>query len=348
MKFKTTALTLAITATLAACGGGGDSSSTSPAPVTPPVAMPQPLPEPVIVPGNLQTTVPEPTYAAQSEEHAFFTALNTFRAHVGLGLLAQNTVLDQAARNHLEYVLRNDVLNGGTVNMRSNDPVTGRSWFHIESGDKPLFTGVQELDRAKSLGYTGTYVGEQLAFAGGQGGKVAIESLASTVYHRAGLMIQHVNEIGIAVGQDRSQTFVIEEGTSKGQSQASNFVGVYPADNQTGIGLHAGVETPNPFPELSTANADFPTKTGYPVSISAKDGQSIEVHSFRLTEAGSVSPLDARIMTSANDPNRYLNANHVFLVAKAPLKPGTTYAAEFVGRINNAIVNKQWKFTTRR
>lgn len=348
MKFKTRATVVAIASLLAACGGGSsDTPAPAPAPVgnTPPVAVPAPAP--VVVPADIQTSVPAPTYAEASEEFRFFTALNQFRSQVGLGQLAQNAVLDRAARNHLDYVLRNDVRNGGTVNMTVNDPVTGRSMFHIESSDKPLFTGVQELDRAKSAGYAGSYVGEQLTFGGRKGAQAAFDALTSTVYHRAGLMFQGVNEVGLAVGQDNSQTFVIEEGTSKAQSQASNFIGVYPAAGQGGVGLHAGVETPNPFPDLSTANDDFPRKTGYPVSVVAKEGQTVEVLSFTLTEAGTTAPLDARIMTRDTDPNRYLPGNYAYLVAKSSLKPNTVYTAAFSGRVSNALVKQEWKFTTR-
>lgn len=346
MKFKTSVSAVAVALFLVACGGGGGSSSPSaPVGTTPPVSVTAPAP--VVTQASIQTSVPALTYAATSEEFQFITAWNQFRAQMGLGLLAQSAVLDKASLNHLEYVLKNDVLNGGTVNFRTIDPATNRSMFHIEQGGNPLFTGVQEFDRAKSVGFTGSYVGEMLAFPGRGGARVGLESLASTIYHRVGLMNQATNEVGVAAGQDVSRTLVMETGTTKAQSQASDYIGVYPSANQTGVGLNAGVETPNPFPDLSTANADFPTKTGYPVNVVVKEGAALEVVSFTLTEAGAAAPLDARIITSANDPNRYLASNIAFLVAKAPLKVGTTYTAKFSGRMNNVLVNKEWQFTTR-
>lgn len=346
MKFKTSVVAVTVALSLAACGGGG-SDDGSPSPVTPPVAVVPPVPAPSITPADIQATVPALTYAATSEEYAFVTAVNKFRSAVGLGLLAQSAVLDTAAANHLGYIMKNDLLYGGTVDMDVSDPATGRSMLHIEQGGKPLFTGVQEIDRAKAVGYRGTYVGEQVTFGGGKGGQVAFNALDSTVYHRAALMMQNVNEIGAAVGQDQAQTVVMEMGETKTQSQASDYFGVYPAANQTGVGLHTGVEVPNPFPDLSTSNDDFPTKTGYPVSVVVKDGQTVEVTTFTLTAEGAVSPLDARIMTKDNDPNRYLSSNTAFLVARAPLKAGTTYTAKFAGRVNNVVINKEWKFTTR-
>jgi len=344
-KCKTSVSAVAVAMLLVACGGGGgDSAPSTPVQSTPTTTTP---PAPVVTPADIQTSVPAFTYAATSEENMFINALNTFRAQVGLGLLAQSPLLDKAAANHLAYVLKNDVNTGGTLNMNSVDPVTGRAMFHIESGDKPLFTGIQEIDRAKSVGYAGVYVGEQGAFGGGKAAQVAFDSLASTVYHRAGLMFQGPREVGIAVGQNSSQTFVMEVGYGRAQSQASDFVGVYPAANQTAVGLSAGVESPNPFPDLSTANADFPTKTGYSVTVTVKEGAILELVSFTLTEAGVAAPLDARVMTKDNDPNEYLAANFAVLVAKAPLKQNTKYMASFFGRVNNVAVKKDWSFTTR-
>lgn len=120
----------------------------------------------------------------------------------------------------------------------------------------------------------------------------------------------------------------------------------YPGDNETGVGRYTGVETPNPFPDLSTSNDDFPTKTGYPVSVVSKEGTTLQMLTFTIIEAGSTVPLDARLMTKDNDPNRYLGSNIAFLVAKGTLKANTTYTVAFSGRVNNDVLSKSWKFTT--
>ena len=74
---------------------------------------------------------------------------------------------------------------------------------------------------------------------------------------------------------------------------------------------------------------------------------TLEVITFTLTEAGASAPLDARLLTKDNDPNKgMLGSNVAFLVAKAPLKPNTVYSVAFSGRVNNVVVNKNWKFTT--
>jgi uncharacterized protein YkwD len=331
----------AVAVVLSACGGGGAGAPQIAAPAATPVSVP------ALPPTDLQASIPALNYVSTSAEFAFISSLNTLRSQVGLGLLAQNALLDQSARSHLQYVLSNDVLYGGTVDMRVTDPDTGLSTFHIENVANKGFTGVQASNRAAYFAYPGVYVGEELSFAGGKGGKVAFEGLASTVYHRAGLMLEGIRDVGVAAGQDASQTVDVEFGYAKPQVNAADFIGVYPADNQTAVGLNAGVETPNPFPDLSTSNADFPTKTGYPVSILAQAAAKLEVVTFTITEVGAAAPMPARLMTKDSDPNRLLRANVAFLVASSSMKPNTSYMVSFSGRVNNSVVTKNWKFTTR-
>src|SRR5471030_1579543 len=194
---------------LVACGGGGGSgggdNSASTSLSTP--STPSTPTGPTVTPGNLQTTVPTPTYAAGSQELAFYTAYNAFRQAEGLGLLAQNTKLDTADQNHLNYLLTNTDLD-----FTSIDPATGRPLFHIEDPKRPNFTGVTELDRANFTQYGGAYVGESGSYGSGQGSVSALNLLLGGVYHRAGLMFQGPKDFGIAVGTDALQTTVMTFG----------------------------------------------------------------------------------------------------------------------------------------
>lgn len=340
--FKRTALAASISILLAACGGGGVSST--PASGLTSVTTPT---VPIVTPANLQTTVPAFTYGASSPEFAFGTGLNQFRQQIGLGPLAQNTKLDASATAHLGYVLANDVNYGGTVNMDAIDPTTGNPYFHEEQANLKGFTGVMPADRDKAAGYNGQVSGsEEGSYGGGHGSTVALSSLIATVYHRQGLMAQSLSEFGVAVGTDPSQTVVLEMGAANPHSNASDFIGTYPTDKQTGVGLHAMVESPNPFPDLSTSNTDIPTKTGYPVTIASKEGYTMEVVSFTITPAGSATPLGVRLLTSATDTLHRLQPNVAFIVANAPLNPNTTYQVAFSGRVNNVVVTKNWSFTT--
>lgn len=332
---------------LVGCGGSGGSSDSPSVGVTPPPVVTPPVITPPTA--DIQKTVPALTYASDSQEFAFISAYNDFRSKAGLGLLAQNSTLDTASSNHLKYVLANDVNSGGTVNMSDNNTTFNRPQFHIEDASKAFFTGVQESDRAKYAGYSAGYVGEQIAFGGRNGASEAFASLVATVYHRAGLLFQFPREIGVAFGKDQSQTLVMEFGyqaAAKGQYNASDFLGTYPADKQTGVRLYAGVENPNPFPELSTANSDYPTKTSYPINVTIQEGLNLTVGTFTVTEAGQSAPLEVRLMTKANDPHGYLGSNIAFIIGKTPFKPNTAYNVIFTGSAGSTAVTKSWSFTT--
>jgi hypothetical protein len=291
--------------------------------------------------------VPAFTYSTNSQEFAFATGFNQFRQRIGLGLLAQNTKLDASATAHLAYVVANNLAYGGTVELDAIDSSTGNPWFHDEQVGKTGFTGVLPSDRDKAAGYVGQISGaEEGGFGGGHGSTLALSALIATVYHRQGLMAQSLTDMGVVVGTDPSQTVVLEMGAATSQSNASDFLGTYPTDQQTNIGLHAYVESPNPFPDLSTSNADFPTKTGYPVTVASKEGTTLEVMTFTITQAGSSTPLDARLLTTATDSLHALQSNIAFIVAKAPLNPNTTYQVAFSGRVNAVAITKTWSFTT--
>jgi uncharacterized protein YkwD len=320
---------------LAACGGGGGGNGASTAPVTP-------VTPPVVTPpaSDIQTSVAAPTYAAGSQELAFFTIFNDFRSKLGLGLVAQNTKLDAADQNHMKYLMTNT-----DVDFSAVDPKTGRPYFHLEDPARPNYTGVTELDRAKFTQYPGVYVGEFGAYGKGQGAAVAITDLIATVYHRSGLMFQFPREVGIAVSNDPNQTIVVTLGyQTTMQYNASNFFGTYPADKQTNVPRVAYIETPNPFPDV--AYADFNTKTSFPINVVSEASTTLAVTSFTVTEAGQTAAHDSRLLTKDTDPNKQLAANTAYLVGKSPFKANTTYNVSFTGTVNGAAVAKTWSFTT--
>ena len=348
MKVNQSIIAATLSALLAACGGGGgDSVAGGNTPGTPtgntPTAPTTPTTPttPVVVPGDLQTTVPAPTYQAASQEMAFFTALNSFRGAVGLGLVAQNQQLDQAAKNHVNYLLTNS-----DVNVSAIDPATGRPLFHIEQQGRAGFTGVQEIDRAKAAGYMGAYVGESGAYGMGNGGAKVLADLAGGIYHRQGLMFQEQRDIGISMGGDSSQTTVIEFGyMTTPQRNASDFLGVYPADKQANIPLASYPEVPNAYPELTTYEA-IQSGASYPINVVSKSFTTLTVSTFTVTEQGQVDAMPARLFTKDTDPNKLLQSNIAFLVARTAFKPNTTYTVRFVGAVDGAAMSKTWSFTT--
>jgi uncharacterized protein YkwD len=326
---------------LSACGGGSGGGST-PAAVTPPVTCiaPQVLtngvcvtPPPSVTPAKLQTSVPTPTYLAGSEELAAFNEFNGFRKMMGLGLVAQNSKIDTAAKNHATYIVQNKI------------------FAHEESAVNTGFTGINPDDRMRFAGYATSYGGEELSSTGGQ---IGTRMLMNTIYHRDGIAFQFITDLGIAFnsggqfGGGWVAPLVIDIGTTAGitQNNASDFVTSYPVDGQTDLPLSMAAESPNPFSDIDATTNDVFTKTTSPVSIYSAFGTTLAVTSFTVTESSQTTPLDVRLITNANDINKHVGTNVVHIVGKAPFKANTKYSVSFIGNVNGVALVKNWSFTT--
>jgi uncharacterized protein YkwD len=339
-----------ISLALAGCGGGGGGDdkkpvSTSPTPpvVTNPTTPVTPTPTPTPTPqsASLQVAV-APTYAAGSSEAIGLSKLNAFRAAQGLGPLNQNTSADVASKNHAAYV---------TTNQSGAAP-------HAEVPSKPGFTGVDAMDRLIAAGYPAKSATEVIAFSMQfpSPDAHAIDNLANTVYHRASMMYQGMTTVGIAP-ETQDGPLYVAIGLTTPQVNAGDYVGMYPANNQTGVWLTHSVESPNPFyQEMAMSQEAMCTKTSAPVSLTSEASTTLNVTSFTVTEEGQAAPLDARLITKATSTqdNTYLTPNVAFLVGKAPFKPNTKYNVRFVGKATGAAtgsstglpIEKLWTFTT--
>ena len=339
------ALSALISLAVVGCGGGSGSSDKNPVAINPIAPVSPPTPASPVVPSpqaaHLQAAV-APTYNAGSSEALALTKLNAFRAVQGLGPLNQNANADIAAKNHAAYV---------TTNQSGATP-------HAEVAGKPGFTGVDAMDRLIAAGYPAKSATEVIAFSTQfpSPDESAIDNLANTVYHRAGMMYQGMTTVGIAPENQGSPLYVAIALTTP-QVNAGDYVGMYPANNQTGVWLTHSVESPNPFyQEMAMSQENMCTKTSAPVSLTSEASTILSVTSFTVTEEGQTAPLDARLINKATSTqdNTYLTPNIAFLVGKAPFKPNTKYNVHFVGKETGAatcsaaglMIEKSWNFTT--
>lgn len=336
------AASFAVAVALVGCGGGGGSSTpVATNPTTPVVPTTPTTPVSTVQAASLQTAV-APTYAAGSSDAVAFAKINAFRAAQGLGPLNQNANADLAAKNHQAYVALN------------NSGADG----HVEVVGKPGFTGASVKDRLVAAGYPATIAGEVIAFSleFPNPDTSAVDNLINTVYHRASMMYQGFTTVGTA-GEDAINPLYMDFGATKAQLNAGDYVGVYPANGQTGVWLSHGVEAPNPFyQEMEMTQANMCAKTSAPVSLTSEASTTLSVTSFTVTEAGQTTPLDVRLITSATSTQdtTYLGTNVAFVVGKAPFKANTTYNVHFVGKAagtatgsaNGLSIDKSWSFTT--
>jgi len=315
MQFKNKMVLTTLAALLTACGGGGSSGSNISGETNPPA-----IPSDVKQSEHLQLTVPTPNYDVNAENLASFNAINKFRASLGLGLWAQNTKLDLAAQNHVEYEVLHKVFG------------------HYETKGLAGFTGYDPNERAVYVGYAPNWVGEVAVTGTGQEG---IEALINSVYHRSGLMNQEKSEVGIANSSD--QLFPVQcvnFSNAKGsQNNSPDFIAVYPLNNQINVPTFMILETPDPFPSLK-----FP---GSPISFASVAGSKLKVISFTVTQQGFPMPLITQLITQDNDPNPgHLPAHEAYISGVERFLPNTTYIVHFEGFIDAKPTKRDWSFTT--
>lgn len=324
----------ALLAALSACGGSGGSGGGAP---SPPPPAPAPAPAPT-APIAAQMTVPTPVgYDAQ--RLAAFNRLNEIRLSAGLGMVAQNSQMDEAAQAHAEWMVTND------------------SFTHEEQEGTPGFTGTNWARRDESFGYVPTSGSEVMS--AGAGGAAGVDLFVNSLYHRSAVLAIEPVDVGVGWTSQTATGFssplvidLTRPGTDivrgLGQEAQPSIAGVsiWPLDGATGVPVHLGNESPNPVPAHDVLTL------GTPVSVTVDRLQTIEVSSFSMTNSTTGAIVPTSLLTNQNDPNFLIPSSFVALVPLVPLDLHTTYRIAFSGTATSfpagavVVVNRTWAFTT--
>ncbi|WP_298150714.1 CAP domain-containing protein [Flavobacterium sp.] len=360
--FKFSAIFAAVTAALmvSACGGGGGGSSDSGSAnngggnnggggnVSTCSNGASDYPACTQLP--LQTAVPAATYPANSIELQAFTELNAVRQKLGLGLLAQNTQLDLAAKNHANYI---------SLNYLRDASVFG----HSENSNYSGFTGNSPGDRGKYAGFT-SGVGEVIASTNTQSNLTPTYDLLNTVSHAQGLLDQCSTKVGISYAPLLANGTIINpvvynygalsnsQGFTLCQRNGDSFTYTYPFDGQLNIATSMAGEVPNPIPDLPKdqfGGNDWINGTSAPIIIGFEKSKSIDSISATVTEIPSNAILPMRLLwwNSVTYPNPYKDKYIAFLVGFKPFKSQTKYQVSYTATVGGNNVTKQFSFTTK-
>lgn len=300
-----------VTLALAACGGGGGSTGSdnqAPDDSAPPTTLPQDLPP--------QTTVPAPTYGATDAKLAAFDRINDIRKAAGLGLLAQNANLDQAAQAHAGYLVANSTT--------GHDEVPGATGF----------TGETHVERAAAAGYEGTTTeGVTAGFP-----VAAVDSLMNVPYHRVPLVSFRFAEVGLGMDTDIWDiTYGFRDEAQQGAPDVDSVI--WPVNGAVDVPPALYGEVPHPIPENN--GAPF----GYAVSLSVDEAKALTVNNFTLV--GPAGAVDVKLLTAGTDTNLAGVQHYAAIIGRAPLQAATTYTASFTGAIDGVAHTKTWSFTTK-
>ena len=353
--FKLSAMALVVA--LAACGGGGggggddegsSGGNSGGGTVNPPTIPDTPD---ASTESALVTTVPAPSYAASSPEAAAFARLNAERAHCGFGKVAQSTKIDAAARDATAY-----------WQARAAESVdAANAYTHIQDSGKSGFTGVTPADRVAFRGY-------QFANAGESHSTIAIplsantaekavevadantRGLLTTVYHLRA-MVAGWKAVGIAHGQAQfpdtmggyanhrtTFDFAVPFGQ---QPQGKDGLRTYPCQGTTTAynEFVPASESPNPAPALGNASL------GTPIFVNSPIGTTLTVSSGLVREKGAVSVISLLQINAANDVQKRLGANDVFLIPMRKLTAGTEHEVSVEGTIDGVAFTRTFTFT---
>jgi VCBS repeat-containing protein len=285
----------------------------------------------------LVTSVSPAVYSGNyaAEKVAVFNRLNEDRARCGFGKLAQNSLLDQAAQNHSNYIALNKIAN-----------------THFEVSGQPGFTGYDPSARFEYLGYKFTYGNENVSqvlwgswFSANdqyapQNQLSATNNLFllySTIYHLAGLM-DRITEVGVGVsnfedsndGTSFGKTLTIDGGipvsSSTGQLRSAESLTTFPCESTEGLFPIFRGESPDPFPSIDRNALPY----GHPVYITSGPETTVTLTSGTITKRGG-SAVPTTTLTAANDPNQRLGVNEVFLVPTVRLADNSTYDVVIAG-----------------
>lgn len=331
IKLTALAAALSLTALLAACGGGGGGS----APATSTTSSTTPTTPATTIPAG--TTQATPTYAAGSVQLAMFNQINAYRQTCGFPAVQQNTLLDQAAQNHAQYM----VDNGGQLT-------------DTEVQNNKGFTGTTYMDRAAHVGMpSSVYV------AGGASGWYNTNSLSPTamgqalatvwtsaVYHQS-LIVWPYNDLGFGVGQTQSNGYTLDIASENiafdpsvtNDAYASGAPLTFPCQGMTGIPYGINGEIPMP---PNTSSSGF----GTPVTVIGKMNDLVKLTSASMVDTANGQQITLNILNTDTDPNKLIPSFQASAYPASPLSPNTTYQVNLSGTINGTPFSRSFTFTT--
>jgi hypothetical protein len=298
------------------------------------------------------TSVPAVTYTTGSDTAVVSAGLTDLRQGAAIGLVAQSSVLDQAAASHTAFLVNNGLVANGSY---LTSTIAGELGGHYEDSTLPGFTGSTPQSRAVKAGYAGT-AGEVITF-GAASGLVCINSLRNSVYHLALLMSPFVDAgISFNAGNGTGSVCAIELGIKTGtlgQLPAAGSVSTFPYSGQTGVAAsfdnHA--ETPVPAPDLTLTGRSVEVSL-YTLANPALAGSDIVLQQFAMTQNGTAIP--ARILAASGVTGAAVTtdtnlsaAGIVVLLPLAPLSYNTVYTVTFAGTVKGVAVTYSWSFTTK-
>jgi uncharacterized protein YkwD len=281
---------------------------------------------------NQPTISKKSTRSTSDEENQALTYLNQLRSGTGLAPFKLNTKLNQAAQNHADYLLVNNL------------------FTHDEDSANPNFTGVHSWDRGSYVGYDWSSYGENIS-SGDPNILTAIDGLFSAIYHRLGFLTYVNEEVGVGSFYNQNYMYdsahVFNMATEKPKygndiAETNPKIILWPYDGyQNAQALFTNTEYPAPLPECT-----YGGPSGNPISIqfnTYKSG-SITTDSFILYDKNG-QIVQTKFLDSQN--NDHLHEGEIVLFPINRLDWGSDYSVAYKYYEDGESKNINWSFKTR-
>ena len=302
--------------------------------------------------GALLTTVPATTYS-QADALTIYNKLSTIRANAGVGLLNQNSNLDQAASSHASFLVNNSLASNGSYLYSLQSGILGG---HYENPTLTGYTGQTPQSRATAAGYNGTVT--ELETFGSTSGTVCINSIENSVYHLSALLSPYL-DLGLVFNNGTNGATVcnvqLGVGTSAlGQYPPTGTYAFYPYSGETNVPptFYNQAESPTPAPDLAIAGHPI-IFSFYNLTNKTLNSTDIVIHTFTVSAIGTTIPVRilAQAGVTSDGPilvadNNLAGPGFVSALPISSLIANTTYSVSLTGSVKGTTVTQSWSFTT--
>lgn len=287
-----------------------------------------------------------PSINTYQEEQNAFNYLNTLRMGAGLMPFQSHYQLNQAAKNHANYLTNH------------------HTYGHQQHKEHHDFTGEFASSRVTHVGYAAPQVIENVS-THNQSYKESINGLFSAIYHRFAFLDFRSDLIGIGISQNKhhkEQTAFVYNMSSLGLEQLyknnqqinskkihdvldinkrlNSKVVLYPYRNQSEVPPAFFDELPDPLPEHRVS--------GFPISVSFNSyyHKEAKLLKFELYDGNGKEITNNIIYDHKSDPNKRLEKLDFVLFPLKRLEWNSQYHVKFVAVVDQQIIKKEWSFST--
>jgi uncharacterized protein YkwD len=171
----------------------------------------------------------------------------------------------------------------------------------------------------------------------------AIEHWSRNPAASSRLLNPNLQRVGAGYARNVKEEWASVLDLGSGLAVERNWVVVYPVDGQQHLPLYfPGNEIPDPLPDTSAKLAGYPITVTFAPQMRVRDVQAeLKENSGRVVSVWLSTP-----EKPANPRHANVQANTICLIARSPLRAGTTYTVSVNAKVSGEDWSRTWSFST--